>query len=65
MRIGVVHLESTMRIAAALIRANKDFDLIVVPGMGRSNGGRYGQCRMWKLFVEHLHGGESDHQNVN
>ena len=46
--------ESTLRFADALIRADKDFDLLVIPGMGHSNGGRYGQRRMREFFVEHL-----------
>ena len=46
--------ESTMRFADALIRADKDFDLIVVPGAGHGMGGRYGNRRMHDFFVEHL-----------
>lgn len=54
--------ESTLRFADALIKADKDFDLIVVPGMGHSNGGRYGQRRMQDFFVRHLKGEEpADH----
>ncbi len=48
--------ESTLRFADALIRADKDFDLIVVPNMGHSNGGAYGQRRMRDFFVRHLIG---------
>jgi dipeptidyl aminopeptidase/acylaminoacyl peptidase len=50
--------ESTMRVADALIRANKDFDLLVVPGMGHSDGGAYGERRRRDYFVRHLHGVE-------
>jgi dipeptidyl aminopeptidase/acylaminoacyl peptidase len=46
--------ESTMRFADALIKADKDFDLIVVPGAGHGMGGRYGQRRMHDFFVRHL-----------
>jgi dipeptidyl-peptidase-4 len=46
--------ESTLRFVDALIEADKDFDLIVIPGMGHSNGGRYGQRRMREFFVRHL-----------
>jgi len=46
--------ESTMRFVDALIKADKDFDLIVVPGAGHGNGGSYGRRRMYDFFVEHL-----------
>ncbi|XZE45948.1 prolyl oligopeptidase family serine peptidase [Pirellulaceae bacterium SH467] len=46
--------ESTMRVADALIRANKDFDLLVVPNGGHGMGGAYGQRRMHEFFVRHL-----------
>ncbi len=48
--------ESTLRLADALIKAGKDFDLLVVPGLGHSNGGAYGQRRLQDFFVRHLHG---------
>ena len=38
--------ESTMRLADALIKAGKDFDLLVVPGGGHGMGGEYGARRM-------------------
>ena len=46
--------ESTMRFANALIKAGKDFNLIVMPGVGHSGGGGYGQRRMRDFFVRHL-----------
>ena len=46
--------ESTMRLVDALIKANKDFDLLVVPGAGHGMGGAYGARRMREFFVEHL-----------
>lgn len=49
--------ESTMRFVDALIKADKDFDLIVVPGAGHGMGGRYGERRMRDFFVEHLRDG--------
>lgn len=48
--------ESTMRVVDALIKTNKDFELLVVPGMGHSNGGAYGTRRMQDFFVRHLQG---------
>lgn len=46
--------ESTLRFADALIRAGKDFDLLVVPNAGHGMGGAYGQRRMQDYFVRHL-----------
>jgi dipeptidyl aminopeptidase/acylaminoacyl peptidase len=46
--------ESTFRMADALIKANKDFDFLCVPGMGHSDGGSYGRRRKRDFFVEHL-----------
>lgn len=46
--------ESTLRLADALIRADKDFDLLVVPNGGHGMGGAYGQRRMHDFFVRHL-----------
>ncbi len=43
-----------MRLADALIKANKDFDLVVVPGAGHGMGGAYGERRMQDFFVRHL-----------
>lgn len=50
---------STMQVASALIRANKDFDLIVIPGVGHGAAGSpYGQRRQRDFFVRHLLGVE-------
>jgi dipeptidyl-peptidase-4 len=46
--------ESTMRFVDALIRADKPFDLLVVPNGGHGMGGAYGQRRMREFFSEHL-----------
>jgi dipeptidyl aminopeptidase/acylaminoacyl peptidase len=48
--------ESTYRVVDALIKANKDFDLLVVPGMGHSDGGPYGRMKKKDFFVKHLLG---------
>ena len=48
--------ESTYQLVDALIKSRKEFDLLVVPGMGHSSGGEYGQRRRWDYFVRHLHG---------
>ena len=55
--------ESTMRFADALIKAGKDFDLLVIPGGGHGMGGSYGQRRMQDFFVRHLLGKEPQDRN--
>jgi dipeptidyl aminopeptidase/acylaminoacyl peptidase len=46
--------ESTLKVVDALIKAKKDFDLLVLPGVGHSSGGEYGERRRRDFFVEHL-----------
>jgi dipeptidyl aminopeptidase/acylaminoacyl peptidase len=48
---------STMQVVNALIKADKDFDLLVVPGAGHGAGGSpYGVRRQRDFFVRHLLG---------
>jgi len=47
--------ESTMRFVDALIKADKDFDLLVIPGGGHGMGA-YARRRMEEFFVRHLLG---------
>ncbi|MFH0762048.1 MAG: DPP IV N-terminal domain-containing protein [Bacteroidota bacterium] len=47
---------STMQVVNALIKANKDFEMLVIPGMGHSSGGPYGDRRRIDFFVRHLLG---------
>src|SRR5207248_11735533 len=56
--------ESTMRVVDALIRAGKEFDLLVVPGAGHGMGGAYGNRRLQDVFVRHLHGIEPPDRNA-
>ncbi len=49
---------STMQVVNALVKADKDFDLLVVPGAGHGMGGVYGARRMQDFFVRHLLGVE-------
>ncbi|MGK6343641.1 DPP IV N-terminal domain-containing protein [Chryseobacterium sp. DT-3] len=46
--------EATYRLADALIKANKNFDILSIPGMGHSDGGVYGRRRKKDFFVKHL-----------
>jgi dipeptidyl aminopeptidase/acylaminoacyl peptidase len=49
---------STMQVVNALIKANKNFDLLVLPGAGHTNGGVYGDRKRYDFFVHHLLGVE-------
>jgi dipeptidyl aminopeptidase/acylaminoacyl peptidase len=56
--------ETTYRFVDALIRANKDFDLLAVPNGGHGAGGAYGQRRLQDFFVRHLQGTEPPNRNA-
>ncbi len=56
--------ESTLRFADALIKANKDFDLVVLPGLGHAIG-TYGERRRQDFFVRHLLGVEPPNRNAD
>ncbi len=56
--------ESTMRFVDALVKAEKDFDLLVIPGGGHGMGGSYGQRRMQDFFVRYLLGVEPPDRNA-
>lgn len=47
---------STMQLAAALIKAGKDFELVVLPGVHHTMGGDYGEHKRYDFFVRHLLG---------
>jgi dipeptidyl aminopeptidase/acylaminoacyl peptidase len=50
---------STMQLVNALIKADKDFDLLIVPGAGHGAGERpYPARRRMDFFVRHLMGVE-------
>lgn len=48
--------ESTYRFAAALIEADKEFELVVIPGADHTSGGSYGERKRRDFFVRHLLG---------
>jgi dipeptidyl aminopeptidase/acylaminoacyl peptidase len=56
--------ESTLRLVDALIKAKKDFDLLVIPGANHTDGGPYGNRRRNDFFVRHLHGVEPPDRNA-
>jgi dipeptidyl aminopeptidase/acylaminoacyl peptidase len=46
---------STMQLAGALIRANKDFEMLIIPGAGHGAGDSpYGIRRRNDFFIRHL-----------
>ncbi|HYM75966.1 MAG TPA: DPP IV N-terminal domain-containing protein [Candidatus Dormibacteraeota bacterium] len=54
-----VHPVETMRLADALMKANKDFDMLFVPNMFHGESGEHAHYlvrRRWDYFVQHLLG---------
>lgn len=49
---------STMQVVNALVKANKDFELVVLPGVGHTMGEKYGEHKRYDFFVKHLLGVE-------
>lgn len=47
---------STMQVADALIKANKPFELVVIPGARHTMGERFGDHKRYDFFVKHLLG---------
>ncbi|MDD4515577.1 S9 family peptidase [Massilibacteroides sp.] len=45
---------STMQVVNALIKANKDFDLVVIPGAHHTMGEDFGEHKRYDFFVRHL-----------
>lgn len=55
---------STMQVVNALIRANKDFELVIVPGAGHTMGDNFGEHKRYDFFVRHLMGVEPPKWNA-
>lgn len=47
---------STMQVVNALIKAGKDFELVVIPGARHTMGEEYGEHKRYDFFVRHLLG---------
>ena len=45
---------STYQLVNALVKAGKDFELVVLPGTGHTMGERYGEHKRFDFFVRHL-----------
>jgi hypothetical protein len=55
---------STFQVVNALIKANKKFDLLVIPGGGHGSGGPFGERLLQDFFVHHLLGVEPPDWNA-
>ena len=54
-----VPMAETLQLVDALIKANKNFDLLIMPGQNHGSGGTpYFTRRRWDYFVKHLLGAE-------
>ena len=56
-----VNPSATFKLAEALIRADKEFDLLIIPSQRHGYGGDYRKYFMkkrWNYFIEHLQGVE-------
>lgn len=45
---------STMQVASALIKAEKEFELLILPSVGHTLGGSYGERKRRDFFIRHL-----------
>jgi dipeptidyl aminopeptidase/acylaminoacyl peptidase len=54
---------STEQVVNALIKADKDFEYVFLPGMRHTSGGAYGERRRRDFFVKHLLGQEPPEWN--
>lgn len=48
--------ESTLRLVDALIKAGKEFEFMILPGLDHTDGGSYGERKRRDFFVRTLHG---------
>jgi dipeptidyl aminopeptidase/acylaminoacyl peptidase len=53
-----VHPSLTLRVADALIKANKDFELLILPNRNHGYSEPYFLRRLWDHFVRNLLGAE-------
>ena len=45
---------STLRVVDELIKHDKEFEFVMLPGVGHTDGGKYGERKRWDFFVKHL-----------
>ena len=46
----------TMQVVNQLIKNDRNFDLLGIPGANHTSGGTYGDHKRWDFFVQHLLG---------
>ena len=56
--------ESTIRFVDALIKADKDFDFVMIPGARHGSGGPHGEHKRRDFFLRHLMGLEIENHNA-
>lgn len=56
--------ESTFRFADALMKANKEFELVHLPGLNHTAGGQFGERKRCDFFVRHLLGVDPPNWNT-
>lgn len=61
-----VHPGNTLRVVDALIKANKRFDMVIVPGQGHTYGSatNYLDRLMWYHFAKYLLGDQHDNVDI-
>lgn len=59
-----VHPSTTFRLADALMKANKRFDMMVMPGMDHGVGNAYYYNLIRYYFVEHLLNPKKEHIDI-
>ncbi|HVD93757.1 MAG TPA: DPP IV N-terminal domain-containing protein [Vicinamibacterales bacterium] len=47
---------STLQVVNQLIKSDRNFDLLAIPGSNHTSGGPYGDHKRWDFFVQHLLG---------
>jgi dipeptidyl aminopeptidase/acylaminoacyl peptidase len=57
--------ESTIRLVDALIKANRDFQFLILPGFDHTDGGTYGERKRRDFFVHNLLGVEPPDRNAD
>jgi dipeptidyl aminopeptidase/acylaminoacyl peptidase len=62
-----VHPANTIRLVDALIKANKRFDMLILPGQRHAFGPYqpYFTQRMWEFFADHLMGDRPTGADIN
>lgn len=55
---------TTMQVCDALIKANKEFELVVLPGMNHTGGGKFGERKRRDFFIKNLLNANTPNWNI-